>query len=85
MKKDLRSPNGRRRLPDLYSIDEIAGAFGLSRDTITRRVQEGEFGRVIRFGDGRVRVRLSEIERFLERHSGSESPSVVSLANVSEG
>ncbi len=63
------NPNpGRRRLPDLYSIDEIAAAFGLSRDTIKRRIRSGEFGRVIQFGDGRVRVRFSAIEQFLASH-----------------
>lgn len=50
--------------PPLWSINDLAGFCGLSRDTIYRRIREGKLP-AVRFGTA-IRIREENVLKFLE-------------------
>jgi excisionase family DNA binding protein len=60
----------------MYSVKEVAGALGVSRDSVARLIRGGHL-RAVRFpkmggrgANGSSRIQESEIKRFVERNRG---------------
>jgi excisionase family DNA binding protein len=53
-------------IPQLLKIEQVATILQISRTSAYRLAQTGELP-AVRFGGGTVRVRLEDLERFIER------------------
>lgn len=58
---------------ELYTVEELAARYGLSKSAVRQRVQAGEFGEVLHLGDRCYRVTAAGVEKYEREHTGLRS------------
>jgi len=56
---------------DLYSVADLCSRYGVSRETIGRRIRAGEFGETINVGERRRMVTAAGVRAYDEAHLGA--------------